>query len=216
MAQGKTVGLLHLATAHVQAPFNTAAQQLLAVTAEQMGLALSNLQLREDLRQQTIRDPLTGLYNRYFMEISLEREVNRSARSLKPVTLMLLDIDHFREINAKFDHAAGDGLLAELSKILLNSIRSEDIACRFSGEKFMLILPDTSLEVARQRAVQLREEAKQINIWYEGELLPAITFTIVLENWPQHAATSYELIRLAETHLKQSKQSGYDQIILPD
>jgi diguanylate cyclase (GGDEF)-like protein len=216
LAQGKTVGLLHLETGQEMAPFNLAAQQLLAVTAEQMGLALSNLQLRDNLREQAIRDPLTGLYNRHYMEISLERELNRAARNHQNVSLMLLDIDHFRQINNNFDHATGDQLLAELGKILRSSVRSEDIACRFGGEKFMLILPDTSLEVAQQRAIHLRDEVKQISIWHDGRLLPEITLTIVLANWPQHALDMFELIRLAESTLKQSKLIGPDQVRLPD
>ncbi len=214
--QGKTVGLLHFETPENKQPLNDAAQQLSAVTAEQVGLALSNLQLRQDLRDQAIRDALTGLYNRYYMEISLERELNRAARSLSPVSLMMLDIDHFRDINDRFSHAGGDRLLSELGKILRNTVRAEDIACRYGGEEFILILPDTPISIAQQRADQLRKDVKELSIWHEGQQLATITLSIGLTCWPQNARNVYDLIRSAESALERAKLAGRDQVITAD
>jgi diguanylate cyclase (GGDEF)-like protein/PAS domain S-box-containing protein len=214
--QGAIVGLLHFETPAQSAAFSDTTQQLLAATAEQVSLALSNLQLRQDLREQAIRDPLTGLYNRYYMEISLERELNRAARSLSPVSLIILDIDHFRDINETFSHAAGDQVLAELGKILRASIRAEDIASRFGGEEFILILPDTPPLIALERAAQLKLDVKELSIWFEGQHLPGITLSMGMSCWPQNARNVYSLIRSAEAALDQAKQAGRDQVVAAD
>jgi diguanylate cyclase (GGDEF)-like protein/PAS domain S-box-containing protein len=212
--QGAIVGLLHFETLPESAAFSDTTQQLLAATAEQVSLALSNLQLRQDLREQAIRDPLTGLYNRYYMEVSLERELNRATRSLNPVSLIILDIDHFKDINERFSHPAGDQVLAELGKILRSSIRAEDIACRFGGEEFILILPDTPVATAQDRAEWLREEVKGLSIWFEGQHLPSITLSLGVACWPQNARDVYTLIRSAENALDQAKQAGRDRVMV--
>ena len=120
--------------------------------AEHIALSLANLKLHETLRSQSIRDPLTGLFNRRYMEESLEREMRRASRGRHPVGIIMLDLDHFKQFNDAFGHDAGDALLREVGAVLQRSIRGEDIACRYGGEEFTLILPEASL--ARRRAAR--------------------------------------------------------------
>src|SRR6266403_2187503 len=151
-------------TKEVIRPLSDSKRQLATAVAEQVGLALANLKLRETLRLLSVRDPLTGLFNRRFMQESLERELRRAARSSRPLGGILLDIDHFKQFNDSYSHEAGDIVLRELGGFLQSQIRGEDIACRVGGEEFLLILPDTSLDVTRQRAEKLREASKRVSI----------------------------------------------------
>ncbi|MCX6020499.1 MAG: diguanylate cyclase, partial [Chloroflexi bacterium] len=147
MTQGGPLGVLHLHRGPTAAERLTSAQQRLAVTvAEHAALALANLRLRETLREQAIRDPLTGLFNRRFMQESLDREVSRSARNHRPLGIIMLDIDRFKLFNDTHGHDAGDAVLRELGRYLMENVRGEDIACRYGGEELMLILPDATLE----------------------------------------------------------------------
>src|SRR5687768_16460014 len=116
--------------------------------SEHIALALANLKLREKLEMQAIRDPLTGLFNRRYMEESFEREVARAARSYGHVAAVMIDLDHFKRYNDTFGHAGADAALRETSNVIRANLRPEDIACRYGGEELVLILPDTSIEAA--------------------------------------------------------------------
>lgn len=151
ISQGQDVGVFHLRTRPGVQLLTNAHQQLAQAVTEQIGLALSNLQLRENLHQQALLDPLSGLYNRYFMQASLENELDHAQRSGYPVSVIMLDVDHFREINANIGHPKADELLSEFGNLMKISKRAGDIAGRHGGDEFLLILPDTTLEVAGQR-----------------------------------------------------------------
>src|SRR5262249_40067864 len=154
------LGVLHL---HAVSPRTrrdgtlTESKQRLAVTvAEHVGLALANLRLRETLRSQSIQDPLTGLFNRRYMEETLDLEPARASRADRSIAVIMLDIDHFKSLNDASGHEAGDALLRELAGALKARVREGDIACRFGGEEFVLILPEASLELATRRALELK------------------------------------------------------------
>ena len=156
IAQGETLGVFHLRPGprpKRRRPALAAAKEQLAVTvAEDMALALANLRLRETLRSQAIRDPLTGLFNRRYMEETMERELNRVKRQETPLGVIMMDLDHFKDYNDTFGHNAGDELLSALGTLVKSQIRGEDIACRYGGEEFLLILPGASMEIALERA----------------------------------------------------------------
>src|SRR6202008_959566 len=158
MAQGEALGILTLQKVRgegEQEPLarssGEAERRLAAVLAEQVGLALGNLRLRETLRNQSICDPLTGLFNRRYMEESLEREFSRANRKKSHVAFITMDIDHFKRFNDTYGHQAGDALLRGLGEFLNHRTRGQDVACRYGGEEFALILAGASLENACKR-----------------------------------------------------------------
>ena len=191
-------------------------QQLAYTVVEQASMALSNLKLRDALREQSIRDPLTGLYNRRYMEAVFKQQLSRVTRHLHPLGIIMIDIDHFKLFNDTHGHAAGDALLRELARFLQNHIRSEDVACRYGGEEFILIMPDASLETARQRAEQLRGEAKGIHIHDAGLSLEGITLSLGVAVYPQHGRNREDVMRAADAALYRAKQEGRDKVIVAE
>jgi diguanylate cyclase (GGDEF)-like protein len=125
--------------------------KLAVSVAEQAALSFADLKLREKLRYQSIRDPLTGLFNRRYLDESLERELPRAIRKNRSLGIIMLDVDRFKKFNDMFGHDAGDTVLRELGDYLAKFTRREDLACRYRGEEFILILPESSPEDARRR-----------------------------------------------------------------
>ena len=163
IAHGETFGLLHLRLSSPQqasggaTPLDPVEFPWPATSiAEQLALAVANMNLREALRSQSIRDPLTGWFNRRYMEETLEREISRAARNKRPLALIMLDVDNFKQFNDSYGHEAGDVALQNLCETLKRHVRNEDVACRLGGDEFVLVLPDTSAELAAQRGEELR------------------------------------------------------------
>src|SRR6266571_5506222 len=153
-------------------------------------------------------------FNRRFMQEPLERELRRAARSGRPLGGILLDIDHFKQFNDSYGHEAGDIVLRELGGFLQSQIRREDVACRVGGEEFLLILPDTSLDVTRQRAEKLREESKRVSIQYGGRPLGGITLSMGVIVFPVHGTTCDVILRSADEALYQAKRQGRDCVVI--
>jgi diguanylate cyclase (GGDEF)-like protein/PAS domain S-box-containing protein len=224
-AQGETFGLPHLqvstdtvSPARKHTDINTTLRPDFSETiAKQVSMALASLRSREQLQNQSIRDPLTGLFNRRYMEESFERELHRAARSKTPaVSLMMIDIDHFKNINDTFGHDAGDMVLRELSHILLQKSRKEDIACRFGGEEFVLCLPGAVGEMAEKRAADIRKCVKRLSLRYEGRDMGIITVSIGISVYPELGETSGELMKKADQALYQAKETGRDRVVLAE
>jgi diguanylate cyclase (GGDEF)-like protein len=221
LAQGASLGLLHM-RAPEAAPAGTVArdpqarQMLAERAAERIALALVNLKLRESLRWQSIRDPLTGLFNRRYLEESLEREVRRAIRGRRPLCILMIDLDHFKSFNDSYGHEAGDTLLAAVGGLLQSRTRVEDIACRYGGEEFALILPDAAVEFVLKRAQDLREEAKQLHVHYRGKPLEKITLSLGLSSYPEHGNSASELLRIADAALYHAKSGGRDRVVVAD
>jgi diguanylate cyclase (GGDEF)-like protein/PAS domain S-box-containing protein len=215
VAQGETLGVFHLElgpqpegqTTSVAVP----KEQLAVTVAEDMALALANLRLRETLRSQAIRDPLTGLFNRRYMEETLDRELKRSMRTGSPITVIMMDLDHFKDYNDTFGHNAGDELLSALGNLVKSEIRGEDIACRYGGEEFLLIIPGTSMEVGLERAELLRMAVKEMHEHHGG--LKPITLSLGVAAYPVHGSTGLDLILAADAALYQAKRAGRDRVI---
>ena len=215
-AQGETLGLLHLQTRNSGQPgcLTEAKQQFAITVARQSALALANLTLRETLRNQAIRDPLTGLYNRRYMEESLEREIRRAERRDASLGVVMLDLDHFKQFNDTYGHAAGDSLLRDLGAFIQANTRGEDIACRYGGEEFALIFPEASIEVTRQRVEQLREGLKSLAVLYHGQPLTRVTLSAGVAVLPEHGQTVEALLRAADAALYRAKQAGRDKVMV--
>jgi diguanylate cyclase (GGDEF)-like protein len=191
----------------------TDAKQKLAVTvAEHMALAISNLKLRETLKHESIHDPLTGLFNRRYMQESLKREIARARRQGQPVGVIMIDIDHFKQFNDTYGHEAGDRVLKELASLLQSHIRSSDIACRYGGEELLLILPDASLVDTQHRAEQLREKVKQLRVRYRHQNLGSITISLGVACCPDQGLTGEAVIQAADRALYRAKKLGRDRV----
>jgi len=221
VAQGDSLGVLSIndpglcdSSAHPR--LRRRKQDLATTVAEQISLAFANLTLRETLKYQSVRDPLTGLFNRRHMEESLERELLRAARNAKPVTVLMIDIDRFKLFNDTFGHEAGDILLRELGSVLNSITRGGDIACRYGGEEFLLILAEASLETGCERAAKLREQVANLQIGYRGETLRRITVSIGVAAFPQHGTSAAPLLRSADEALYRAKAGGKDCVVVAD
>ncbi len=217
-AQGETLGLFSLAARPGPGPAGISeGQARLAITvAEQFALALANLRLRETLRGQSIRDPLTGLFNRRYMEETLERELSRAEREQRALALILLDIDRFKRLNDTYGHVAGDAVLAAIGALLRSLSRAGDIACRYGGEEFVLILPEASLPDARRRGEEIREAIRDLAVIHGGVRLEPVRCSIGIAGFPEHGAASETLLRAADVALYRAKREGRDQVVLAD
>lgn len=219
MAQSEALGILNLQRLRKQAPAEAAPsysgeeeRRLAVVFAEQVALALGNLKLRESLKNQSICDSLTGLFNRRYMEESLEREFSRAARKKSEVAILMVDIDHFKRFNDTYGHQPGDAALRALGDILKRYTRGQDIACRFGGEEFALVLTEATLNGALQRAEILRQQVKEMNVEYGGQLLSAISVSIGVAIYPEHGPSVIEVMRAADQALYRAKREGRDRV----
>jgi diguanylate cyclase (GGDEF)-like protein/PAS domain S-box-containing protein len=212
VGQGETLGVLHMRFAAPDSQTVQAHRRLASTFAERIVLALDNLKLRENLRAQSIRDPLTGLFNRRYMEESLDRELRRAERLHQPVSVIVFDLDHFKEINDSFGHEMGDVVLASFGDFLQNSVRKGDIACRYGGEEFLLILPGASREDAVARAHQLREVSGHLAISHRGKALGPVTLSLGVAVFPDHGSSGGTLLRAADQALYRAKHLGRDRV----
>jgi diguanylate cyclase (GGDEF)-like protein len=189
------------------------------IALEQVGLALGNLKLRESLRQQSIRDVLTGLFNRRFFEESMHREVMRAARtedegSTTGMALLLLDIDHFKRFNDDHGHDVGDQVLRGVAEVLLQQTRGSDVAARYGGEEFTVVLADISAELALARAEQIRTAVSQVALPGAGNAEGAVTVSIGMAQFPVNGRTMEELLAAADAALYEAKHAGRNQVIV--
>lgn len=208
-AQNKSLGFLSLARAG-SGPIER--MDIAIAAAEQLSLALGNLQLQDSLRQQSIRDALTGLYNRRYLEESLTRELARCERRNRPLALIMLDLDHFKTFNDKHGHEGGDALLAAFGRLLQAHCRHEDIACRYGGEEFTLILPEADLEVASQRAEEIRVAVRAMGVNHLHRMIGGVTVSIGLAMFPEHADGGGRLKQLADAALYRAKREGRNRV----
>ncbi|GIW12107.1 MAG: hypothetical protein KatS3mg061_3164 [Dehalococcoidia bacterium] len=214
VAQREVIGLLHLAQSVSALSENR--QQLALTTAEHIALALSNLRLRETLRSQSTRDPLTDLFNRRYLEEVLQLEGKRHQRTGRGLVLLMLDLDHFKRFNDRFGHDAGDLALREFGRLLKSHIRAGDIACRYGGEEFTVILPEISLPAALNRAEQIRQAVAEMRLALRGQPLDAITCSIGVAAFPDHGPTVDDALTAADRALYRAKAAGRNCVMLAD
>ena len=185
-------------------------RQLLQLT----GMAVASLNLRTKLENQSIRDSMTGLFNKHFMQISLERELSRAARRKQILAVFMLDVDHFKRFNDANGHAAGDTALQAISEIFKNSIRTEDIACRYGGEEFTIILPDVTPTVAYDRAESIRRAVAGLHVPLDGDRFGEFTISIGVALYPNDGEAADLLLRRADQALYRAKRAGRDQVAI--
>ena len=213
MAHGEVLGVLHLLRPDGQ-ELAESELRLATMNAERMGLAIANLRLREALKAQSIRDPLTGLFNRRYMEETFERELYRADRDGNTIGTIMLDLDHFKQFNDTFGHDGGDAILREFSQLLLARTRKEDIVCRYGGEEFLIVLPGASLDDTHYRAESLLAAIRNIAVVSRGRELGHVSASMGVALYPNHGNTMGLLIRAADEALYQAKAHGRDRVVL--
>ena len=211
--QGEILGVLLL-----QETINDALsddKKLLARTvAEQIALTIANLNLREKLQHQSIRDPLTGLFNRRYLEESFDREITRASRHHYSIGVIMIDIDHFKRINDTYGHNTGDYVLQVISKLLLENVRGSDIVCRYGGEEITIILPELSLDNTYQRAESIRIEIMKLKLHHNAQDLGLLTASLGVAAFPQHGMNCWDIIHAADLALYQSKEAGRNRVTI--
>ncbi|MDL1942402.1 diguanylate cyclase [Chloroflexi bacterium CFX2] len=168
------------------------------------------------LRELSMRDHLTGLFNRRYLEETLERELLRVARKGLPLGLIMLDVDDFKRFNDVHGHAMGDAILREVGKLLLGHVRREDIPCRYGGDEFIVILPDASQAVTYERAEFFCEYARQSHFKFEEQVLDPVTLSMGIAIYPEHGFTSDAILRSADSALYRAKHAGRDQVVVAE
>ncbi|WP_348269947.1 GGDEF domain-containing protein [Edaphobacter paludis] len=212
-AQGETLGFVYL-TFPTQEIADVARSRILQINemVELAAMTIAGLNLRTKLENQSIRDGLTHLFNRHFMAIALEREVHRALRNTSPLAVLMLDVDHFKAFNDAFGHEAGDAVLREVADCFRQSVRSEDVVCRYGGEEFIIILPETDEETAIQRAEVIRQAIGKLRVQFKGQTLRQISLSIGIAMYPSPARDSTAPVRLADRALYEAKHAGRDRV----
>lgn len=208
-AQGFSLGFVYLSS---PGQGGVPGLALAEMAAEHLSLALFNLRLQERLRNQSIRDPLTGLFNRRYLDESLSRELARCQRRGLPLSVFVIDIDHFKKFNDNHGHDAGDVVLKAFADLLRKRTREEDIACRMGGEEFVVICPELELETAVERANDIRTALQALHVAHLNTTLPTITVSIGIALAPQHGSHPDQLIKAADTALYLAKNNGRNRV----
>ncbi len=213
MVASEVIGLLYIEPSG-DAAASSRTVKLAPVVAEQFALSLSNIKLREELKEQSIKDPLTQLFNRRYCLETLQREINRACRGDHSIGIIILDVDNFKRFNDNYGHDVGDAVLVEFSKTVRSMIRGSDFACRWGGEEFVVVLPEASLEHTAIRAEQLRKAVEELPLVYENCILGNITISAGVAAYPQHGANTDTLFKLADMALYNAKNSGRNRVAL--
>ena len=208
-ARGELYGLLEIRAQGMDGSARLAAVQPIAsAIADAMSLALSSLALRERLRNQALRDPLTGLYNRRFLEEMLGRMCLDAERRQTSIAAVMIDLDHFKKLNDQHGHGAGDAVLRDAASAVLSCLRTTDVACRYGGEELAVLLPDCTMALATGKAEQIRSRISELT----AAAGLAVTASLGVAAIPESASGSTDLLANADAALYHAKQQGRDQV----
>jgi diguanylate cyclase (GGDEF)-like protein len=205
MARGEVYGLLTFSSRDPEASAQLKeARKIISALADAMSLALSNLSLREKLRNQALRDPLTGLYNRRYMEDMLERFVRLAARKESSLAVVMIDLDHFKRLNDEHGHLLGDSVLRAVAGTITEALRETDIACRYGGEELIVLLPDCDMESALRKAEDIRQRIEALS----GDHGVEVTASLGVAALPSTASSVPDLVKAADAALYEAKGAG--------
>lgn len=221
IAQGEMMGMLHIEFGNIEESENVedinnyyeSRQRLIMISADNLALSLVSLKLREALKNQSIRDPLTKLYNRRYMEESLEREMTRCLRAEEGMGIIMCDIDHFKTFNDEYGHDAGDLVLIEVAKFISDFFREYDVVCRYGGEEIIIIMPNVEQKLVEERANKICSGLREFQIIYAGKPLPTITASFGVSHMPSNGEQATGLLKAADSALYDAKNKGRDQVV---
>jgi diguanylate cyclase (GGDEF)-like protein len=214
VANGDTLGILYIECAGDEIAARVERNlDPLGSLLQLAAMTVAGLNLRAKLENQSIRDSLTGLFNRHFMEITLERELRRATRKNTSLAVFMIDADNFKQFNDTFGHKAGDIVLRGIADRFLSSVRTEDIVCRYGGEEFVIILPDISTEKAIERAESIRQAILSLRVADHGQSLGAVTISIGVAVYPGDGDAIDQLLQAADRRLYAAKNNGRNQVV---
>lgn len=210
LAGGEVIGVLYL-----KGTIDTENRFRLAVLSENIASALVNHRLQRGLREQTIRDPLTGLFNRRYLEETLSLEIARASRSGAPLSLVMCDVDHFKRFNDEFGHDAGDQVLQTVAAELRRRFRDGDVVCRFGGEEFVIIAPATDATVLQARVEEVREAISLVTVRQGGRMLGSVTMSFGVATWSDGMdREGAMLVKTADAALYAAKRNGRNRVVV--
>lgn len=209
--QDQTFGVLRLSLNNM--PKESWDEELPNTVLEHISLAMMNLHLRNQLTYMAHHDPLTGLVNRRHMLCGFSDELKRCKRYQHQLFIIMLDVDHFKHFNDEYGHAAGDAVLVALGELLPQIVREVDLVCRYGGEEFLLLLPETDLNQAMIVAENIRASVAALKISCEGVELPQVTCSLGVSSYPDHAIKEEELLRAADAALYSAKNTGRNKVM---
>ena len=212
-AHGNTIGIMHLYFGQGHIEIDPITEQLAFSVSEHLGLALANLSLQEKLRSQALSDPLTGLFNRRFFEQKLEEHSMNSATSEQPLSLLMLDLDHFKRFNDNFGYDAGDFVLKEISALLKQSVREDEIACRLGGEELAVLLPHYTMQQATEFGQTLCDAVRSMHLEHKWLSLGQLGVSIGVATYPKPASDTESLVKMADNALYMAKDMGRSRVV---
>jgi diguanylate cyclase (GGDEF)-like protein len=214
LAGRETIGVLTL-RGREQASLAARTSLFASVFADHIALALTNLLMQETLRTRAVRDSLTGLFNRRYMEEALTRELQHGRQTQRRTGVVVVDVDHFKSFNDTYGHGGGDALLTQLARVMQSAFGRDEFICRYGGDEFVIVVPDTSAEELRLRAERLRDAVRDLRINADGRLLGSATISTGIAVAPEHANSVDCLIAAADRALYEAKTAGRDRVALP-
>ncbi len=215
VAQGETYGVLHL-SAPYETEWTEEERRLASAGAEYVSLTFANLRLRESLKQQAIRDPLTGLYNRRYLLETMGHELSRATRRNQQLGVLMMDLDHFKKFNDEYGHDAGDFILSEFGRLVKLFIRNGDIPCRYGGEEFAVLLPEADAESASHIASRIAQKVREHDFVFNNRSHGPVTVSIGVALFPENGRSPEDLLKQADRALYEAKKSGRDRVVLAE
>jgi len=213
LAQGTMLGTLLLSA---ESAIGSETRDAALAASEQISLAVSNLKLQETLRTQSLRDGLTGLFNRRYLEVSMARDLARAIRRSQPLAVLMIDVDHFKRFNDTHGHDAGDALLAQFGQCVLSLLRNEDVACRYGGEEFTILLQEADAAIALDRAEEIHRAVATLDVEHRRQKLGPVSVSIGIASYPQHGDSPEHLIHRADRALYTAKEQGRNRTCVAD
>ncbi len=222
MAQGDMIGMLHIqfSVENTQPSYEDGEQRqqrllnLINMMADNLGLSLASLKLREALRNQSVHDPLTELFNRRYMEETFARELSVCKRAQSGLEVMMIDIDHFKQYNDTYGHDVGDYVLKQVASYIKDSFRSSDMPCRYGGEEFLVMTINATLSMIEKKAEALRAGIEGLDLSYQGKPIKKITISIGIAGYPANGETVHTLIKAADLALYEAKETGRNKVVI--
>ena len=209
MARGQVFGLLVLGDRGGKCHNVERAQRIARALADSTSLALSNISLREQLRTQSLRDPMTGLYNRRYMEDTLDRFISLAHRQNQPTSVLMIDLDNFKVLNDEHGHAKGDAVLKDVAAQVVGALRPSDVVCRYGGEELLVILPDCGVDDAMMRAEQVRARIELLSDQHGCN----VAASIGVASLPDSAKSASDLLSASDQALYDAKAAGKNQVL---